>query len=131
MKIICQKVKYAICKTETDILNIIGYGLVIFVGVNENDTIENVEFLAKKVLGIKIYDMATKTVIEKNQDILLIFEKKLSDTIVKSKAEEIYNLFYEKLTDGYPCGVVRRGSFEMSFKINICNQGPFTIILNK
>ena len=142
MKIIFQKVKYAICKNEQKIYSGIGCGIVIYLGISKHDTEETVDNLVNKLLKIKINDRWTKTISEANGDILLIFQETLSDTSLTafyeknnfleiSRLNEIFDLFFTKLKNNYKLGIIKKLPINGKYNINVCNQGPFTIIFEK
>ena len=56
MRVLVQKSNNAKCIVEGQIVGQIDYGLVLFVGFTEGDSIEQISYLAKKVVNLRIFE---------------------------------------------------------------------------
>ena len=145
MRVLVQKSKEASCIVEDKIIGKISEGLVIFVGFTEGDSIEQIKYLCKKIVNLRIFDdengIMNKSILEQAKpEILSISQFTLyADTkkgnrpsYIKAlngeKAEELYNLFNQELSNYLK---VDTGKFGADMKINLINDGPTTIWLER
>ncbi len=119
-------------------------GLVLLVGFTENDSIEQIEYLAKKVVNLRIFpdenDVMNKSILDYGGSILSISQFTLyADTkkgnrpsyIAALRGEEsskLYDLFNEELSKYVE---VETGKFGADMTVSITNIGPTTILLEK
>ena len=122
----------------------INNGLVLLVGFTEGDTIEQIEYLAKRVVNLRIFDdengVMNKSILDCGGSILSISQFTLyADTAkgnrpsyVKAmsgeKATKLYDLFNEELRKYVK---VETGSFGAEMNISLTNIGPTTILLER
>ena len=122
----------------------INNGLVLLVGFTEGDTIEQIEYLAKRVVNLRIFDdengVMNKSIFDCGGSILSISQFTLyADTAkgnrpsyVKAmsgdKATKLYDLFNEELRKYVE---VETGVFGADMTVSITNMGPVTIWLEK
>lgn len=144
MKVIVQKVLSASCTVDNKITGKINQGYMLLVGFTHSDTIENVLKMAKKIVGLRIFEdengkmnLDIKSV---NGEILSISQFTLYanckegrrpsfvDAMKPLEAERLYKLFNEKLRKF--CPSVEEGIFGADMKIELINDGPFTILLD-
>ena len=143
MKALVQKVKSSSVSVDGKLVNSIGKGLNVLLGVNVEDTQEDAIKLAKKVLNLRIFedenDVMNKSILDVGGEILSISQFTLqADTkkgnrpsyINAMKGEDaikLYELFNEELNKEiktYP------GVFGADMEVQIVNDGPTTIILD-
>lgn len=119
-------------------------GLVIFVGFTYGDTEKEIDYLVKKVVNLRIFEdennVMNKSILDVGGDVLSISQFTLyADTkkgnrpsyikaLKSSDAIALYDLFNEKLGRFVK---VENGVFGADMKVDICNDGPVTIILKK
>ena len=119
-------------------------GLVILVGFTYGDTIKEIDYLVKKIINLRIFEddnnVMNKSLLDVGGDILSISQFTLyADTkkgnrpsyikaLKSSEAESLYDLFNEKLSEYVN---VQTGKFGADMNVNICNEGPVTIFLEK
>lgn len=122
----------------------IANGLVLFVGFTETDGIEQIEYLAKKVVNLRIFpdenDVMNKSILDYGGSILSISQFTLYADSSKGnrpsyinamsgdKATKLYDLFNEELRKYVP---VETGVFGEHMIVSITNIGPITILLEK
>ena len=144
MKVLVQRSKESSVKVDKEVVGKIKKGLVLFVGFTEGDTSREIDYMIKKVLNLRIFDdedgVMNKSVLEVDGSILSISQFTLyadarkgnRPSYVKAlsgeKAIKLYNEFNEKLSDYIN---VETGIFGADMKVNILNDGPVTIMLEK
>jgi D-tyrosyl-tRNA(Tyr) deacylase len=143
MKALVQKVKRSSVSVDGKIVNSIGSGLNVLLGVHNEDTIEDALKLAKKVLNLRIFEdengVMNKSILEVGGEILSISQFTLQADTKKGNrpsyinamrgedAVKLYELFNEELNKEiktYP------GVFGADMTVEIVNDGPTTIILD-
>ena len=143
MKALVQKVKRSSVSVDGKIVNSIGSGLNVLLGVHNEDTIEDALKLAKKVLNLRIFEdengVMNKSILDVGGEILSISQFTLQADTKKGNrpsyinamrgedAVKLYEAFNEELNKGiktYP------GVFGADMTVEIVNDGPTTIILD-
>ncbi len=144
MKIVVQRVTNASVTVENKIVGEIGNGLMLLVSFTQTDTEANIDYMVKKVLGLRIFDdengVMNKNVLETNGSILSISQFTLYGDATKGNrpsyvkalngelAVKLYDSFNEKLRKSIK---VETGVFGAEMKVSLLNDGPVTIILEK
>lgn len=137
-----QRVKFAKVEVENKIISEINDGLLVLLGVTHNDEKEDAEWLAKKIINLRIFDDETGvmnlSLNDLGYDILVISQFTLHaktkkgnrpsyiDAAKPPKSEDLYNYFIsysKKLLDKD----IKTGAFGANMKITLCNDGPVTI----
>ncbi|MCR5483799.1 MAG: D-tyrosyl-tRNA(Tyr) deacylase [Bacilli bacterium] len=143
MKALVQKVKSSRVSVDGKIVNSIGKGLNVLLGVHNEDTPEDAIKLAKKVLNLRIFEdengVMNKSILEEGGEILSISQFTLQADTKKGNrpsyinamrgedAIKLYEFFNEELNKEiktYP------GVFGADMTVQIENDGPTTIILD-
>ena len=145
MKILVQRVLEANVKVGGVITGRIGHGLLVFLGVEKNDTTKQADFLANKLVNLRIFEDENEKMNLSVQDIkgeiLVISQFTLaadtsqgnrpgfSNAEEPTKAKEMYDYFNEVLKNkGFP---PQNGIFQADMKVYLVNDGPATFLLNK
>lgn len=146
MKILVQRVERASVSADERLINQIGRGLLVFLGVEKSDQKKQVSRLAKRLINLRIFPDQQKasnlSVFDVKGEILVISQFTLcADTsagrrpsFIKAadpkKAEELYLLFLEelKMISGLK---VKNGCFGKMMKVSLINDGPATFILEE
>ena len=144
MRILVQRSKKSSVTINNKVVGKIDKGLVLFVGFMEGDTSREIDYMIKKVLNLRIFDdedgVMNKSILDVGGSILSISQFTLyADTrkgnrpsYIKAlngeKAIKLYDEFNEKLSDYIE---VETGLFGADMKVNILNDGPITILLEK
>lgn len=144
MKFLIQRVNHASVKVDGKITGEIGLGFLVFIGVSESDTREIADKMIKKLIGLRIFEdaegktnLALKDV---GGSLLLVSQFTLYADCKKGnrpsftqagnpdKANELYEYVIEQCRAmDYPTAT---GIFGADMKINLENDGPFTIMLD-
>ena len=143
MKVVVQRVKKASVTVDNKVVGKINDGLCILVGFTEGDTIEDINYIVKKVINLRIFDdengVMNKSVLDVNGKILSISQFTLyADTkkgnrpsyikaLGGNDAIKLYDKFNEVLKENIN---VEIGIFGADMKIEILNDGPVTIIID-
>ena len=143
MRALLQRVSQASAVVDGSVVGEIGAGLLVLLGVAKSDTSEDAEFLADKILNLRIFpDDAGKmnlSLLEKSGDLLVISQFTLFGDCRKGRrpgfdaaapAEQARTL-YEAFV-----GLVRRsglrvetGVFQAHMDVSLVNDGPVTLML--
>jgi len=141
MKILIQRVKQASVEVDNQITGQIEQGLLVFLGVHENDTEENIDYLIRKLINLRIFDDDNGKMNLSVQDIkgsiLVVSQFTLyadcrrgnrpdfMQAAKPEKANALYSMFVDKLRSvGIP---TETGVFAAYMQVNIINDGPVTI----
>lgn len=143
MKVVIQRALASSVEVDNKLINKIEKGMVILVGVNVEDTSEDVDYLVRKTLNLRIFDdengVMNKSILDVGGEILSISQFTLQaltkdgnrpSYINAMKGEEAIKLYEEynkKLNEKvktYP------GVFGAEMKLSITNDGPITIIID-
>jgi D-tyrosyl-tRNA(Tyr) deacylase len=143
MKIVLQRVKQASVAVDGKIVGEIGPGICLLIGVEKGDTEEDAQYLARKVIELRIFsDSEGKmnlSLIDTRGEILAVSQFTLAASVEKGrrpgfdraeeaeKAENIFNYLIRLLRDR---GLsVETGLFGALMDVNLVNEGPVTFIL--
>jgi D-tyrosyl-tRNA(Tyr) deacylase len=144
MKAVLQRVRKASVSVGGEVVGKIGAGLVVFVGVANGDTAEDVKYLVQKTVELRIFaDSEGKfnlSVIDNRGELLLVSQFTLlantrkgrrpsfTDAAPPLQAEELFNLF---VTQARASGLrVETGRFQQDMQVEIHNDGPVTIVID-
>lgn len=142
MRLVIQRVNHASVKVDGDVIGKIGKGLLIFLGVADGDTREMVDKYVKKLQGLRIFEDAdgktNLSIKDVDGEILIVSQFTLyadckkgnRPSFVKAGAPDfangLYEYFKEKCQEAF--GKVEYGSFGADMKVDLENDGPFTIL---
>jgi D-tyrosyl-tRNA(Tyr) deacylase len=144
MRLVVQRVKHARVEVDRELVGRIGEGLLLLLGIKSDDSIEDVEYLVEKVLGLRIFeDHAGKmnlSIMDKGREILVVSQFTLYGDCRKGRrpsfdeaaapelAVSLYDLFVEEIRKK---GIkVETGRFGAVMDVNLINSGPVTLLLD-
>ena len=142
MRLLIQRVTEACCHIEGKVFSEIGKGLVVFVGVGHDETPEDLEWLTKKLVQLRIFDDAEGvmncSVQDVEGDVMLVSQFTLHamtkkgnrPSWIKAAPEAISKPLYEEFVAKVEAALGRKvatGSFGADMKIELTNDGPVTI----
>lgn len=144
MKALIQRVGRASVTVEGRLVSEIGRGVLIFLGVEQTDTCRTAEGLARKVVGLRIFDdeqgRMNRSVEELQGEYLIVSQFTLCADLSKGKRPgfeaamrppaslELYDAFCKQVAalSGRP---VKKGEFGAFMVVEIRNEGPATFFL--
>ena len=132
MRTVTQRVQHASVTIDGQLKSKIGKGLLVLVGIEDKDTQEDIEWLAKKITNLRIFDdengVMNRSVIEAGGEIMVVSQFTLHAS-TPDIAIPMYKAFCEEvgLQLGKP---VQTGTFGADMKIELLNDGPVTIIID-
>ena len=144
MRFVVQRVKHASVTVDGDIIGKIGKGFLVFIGVSRDDTKEVADKLIKKLIGLRIFeDSEGKTNLSLEAvdgELLLVSQftlyadckKGYRPSFINAGAPDMANEMYEYIISECRKSVkkVETGSFGADMKVELLNDGPFTILLD-
>ena len=144
MKFVIQRVTHASCTIDGEVTGAIGKGFMVLIGVAEDDTEEIADKMVKKMCGLRIFeDSEGKTNLALSDvggELLLISQFTLyADCHKGNRPSFIYagkpdmaSPMYDHIIEEAKktCSVVQQGRFGADMKIELLNDGPFTIVLD-
>ena len=145
MKLVIQRVTEANVKINEEEVSRIGKGYLVLIGINQADTKEIADYLIKKLVNLRIFEDENEklnlSIKDINGELLLASQFTLygdcsrgnrpsfTEAARPEYAEELYNYFVEECKKEIK--VVKEGKFGSYMKINLTNDGPATIIMEK
>lgn len=145
MKVVVQKVLNASVVVNKEEVGKINSGLLIFVGFTHNDDISNIKYIVNKIVNLRIFEdnnnVMNLSALELNKELLVVSQFTLyADTskgnrpsyinsLKHEEASVLYDLFVEELKKSNL--KVETGIFRSDMKVNLINDGPTTIIIEK
>ncbi len=145
MKILIQRVKHSKCTVDGKEISKIGQGILVFVGITNDDTTEDIEWLANKMVNLRIFNdedgVMNKSCIEIDGEIMIISQFTLhartkkgnSPSYVDAAKPEISEPLYNKFIETVNSLTGKKsatGIFGADMKIELLNDGPVTIIID-
>lgn len=145
MRMVIQRVSQASVSVDGTVVGSIGKGIMVLLGVANDDTEQQAEWLANKLVHLRIFeDDAGKMNLSLREiagQLLVVSQFTLlgdcrkgrrpgfSDAAPPAEADRLYMYFVEYLrTQGY---TVETGQFQAKMMVNICNDGPVTFVLER
>lgn len=142
MRLVIQRVNHASVKVDGEVIGKIGKGFLIFLGVADGDTKEMVDKYVKKLQGLRIFEdpdgKTNLSIQDVGGEVLVVSQFTLYADCKKGNrpsfvkagapdfANELYEYFKQKCEEAF--GKVECGSFGADMKIDLQNDGPFTIL---
>ncbi len=145
MRIVIQRVSQASVTIGGIVKSEIGKGYLILLGIEEADTEEDIDWLVKKIIGLRIFDddngVMNIDILQAGGDIIVVSQFTLMASYKKgnrpswiraaghSTAIPLYEAFVERLSKflGKPVGT---GQFGADMKVALVNDGPVTICMD-
>lgn len=145
MRILIQRVKKASVTIDDQLHAQIEKGLLIFVGIHHQDTVEHAKWLANKCIALRLFDdtqgKMNLSIEEIQGEILIISQFTLYGNCATGRRPEftaaakgnsahiLYQAFVHEVTKLYP--KVKTGIFAAMMQIELINDGPVTFMIEK
>ena len=145
MRIVIQRVKHASVTINDVVHSSIQQGYLILLGICEEDTMEDVDWLVKKVVGLRVFDdenhVMNRSVMDIDGEALVVSQFTLYASYKKGNRPSwfcagshehsipLYEAFCKQLSDALrkPVGT---GEFGADMKVELLNDGPVTICMD-
>jgi D-aminoacyl-tRNA deacylase len=145
MRAVIQRVSLASVSVNNSIVGQIEAGFLVLLGIENKDTMQDVEYLINKIISLRIFDdknqMMNLSIKDIDGEILVISQFTLHALIKNgnrpsyikaapaSVSEPIYNQFISTFEKTYN-KPIQKGVFGANMKVSLINEGPVTIIID-
>ncbi|KAJ2758396.1 D-tyrosyl-tRNA(Tyr) deacylase [Coemansia nantahalensis] len=147
MRVVLQKVARASVTVGDRVVGAIGPGICVLVGVSTSDTDEDMEYMARKVLGTRVFDdsagnMWKKSVQDRGLEVLCVSQFTLYGSTAKgmkpdfhqamksAEARQFFDDFVARLGQLYDRSRIATGEFGAMMQVELVNDGPVTLELD-
>ena len=144
MKFVIQRVKHGSVTVDETVIGKIEKGFLVLIGVSNDDTKEIADKLVKKLVGLRIFEdengKTNLSLADVNGSLLLVSQftlyanckKGYRPSFIEAGAPDMANEMYEYIIQECKKSVpvVERGEFGADMKVELLNDGPFTILLD-
>ena len=145
MRVLIQRVKEASVTVDSKVISLIDNGLLLFVGITDDDTRDDILWLTKKIANIRLFDdengVMNLSVMDTDGDILAVSQFTLMastkkgnrPSYIKAAKPEISVPLYEEFCSEMELAVnkpIQRGVFGADMKVRLLNDGPVTIFMD-
>ena len=145
MKVVLQRVSEASVNIDGIETRSIGHGLMILLGITHDDTQEDIEWLCKKIVQMRIFPdddgVMNKSILESAGNILLISQFTLHASTKKGNRPSYINAarpeiaipLYEQFVTQLQTDLgknIYTGKFGADMKVSLVNDGPVTIVVD-
>ncbi len=145
MRVVVQRVSEASVTIDGAVKSEIGWGLLVLLGIEDADTMEDIEWLCKKVSQLRIFNdedgVMNKSVQDIGGELLVVSQFTLHastkkgnrPSYIRASKPDVAIPMYEKFVQqlefvaGLP---VKTGEFGADMKVRLLNDGPVTIIMD-
>ncbi|MFZ6663885.1 D-aminoacyl-tRNA deacylase [Peijinzhouia sedimentorum] len=145
MIVVIQRTSEAAVKVDGEVIGQIAKGLLILLGIEEADGQEDIEWLSKKILNLRIFEdengVMNRSLLEIDGELLVVSQFTLHastkkgnrPSYIKAAKPDIAIPLYEQFVETIQLGLgkkVATGSFGADMKVSLINDGPVTIIID-
>ena len=142
MRLLIQRVAEASVYIESKMKSSINKGLLIFVGIINEDTKDDIEFLVKKVVNLRIFDdenrVMNKSLLDIGAEVLVVSQFTLHastkkgnrPSYIRAAKPDVSIPLYEEFCKALARqlnGNIKTGEFGADMKVKLINDGPVTI----
>lgn len=145
MRLVVQRVKHASVTVEGKVISKIEKGFLVLLGVTHSDTKENADYLVKKLTNLRIFEdeneKMNRSIQDEKGEMIVVSQFTLygdcnsgnRPSFIEAARPEVANPLYEYFLDecnkkGVP---TYPGIFGADMKVELLNDGPVTILLEK
>lgn len=144
MKVVIQRVKKSSVKVDDKTVGSIDKGLLVLVGFTHDDNIDKIKWMVNKIINLRIFDdengIMNKSVLDIGGSILSVSQFTLYadankgnrpsyiNAMKQEEASSLYNTFNEELKNKIN---TQTGIFRADMQVELINDGPITIVIEK
>lgn len=145
MKAVIQRVTYSKLSIDNKIYSYISGGLVVLLGITHDDDHSDIQWLAKKIVNLRIFNddeyIMNKSLVDVSGELMIVSQFTLHaqtkrgnrpsyiDAANGDIAEKIYRSFILEIENKYNL-IPKTGKFGTDMKVELENDGPVTIIID-
>lgn len=145
MKVVIQRVSKASVSINQQVKSNIGIGLMVLLGIEEADSVEDIDWLCGKIARLRIFDdengVMNLSVKDINGDVIVVSQFTLHantkkgnrPSFIKAAKPEIAIPLYEQFVDQLEKDLgkkIQTGEFGAMMQVKLINDGPVTIIID-
>ncbi len=145
MKVVIQRVSHASVEVDQKIISKIKTGLLILLGIGNEDTLEDIKWLSNKIANLRIFEdeneVMNESLIQIGGDAIVVSQFTLMantkkgnrPSYVKAAKPKISTPLYEQFVQQFEKDLGKKvgtGIFGADMKIDLRNDGPVTIIID-
>ena len=145
MRLVIQRVQRASVTVKGSTVSSIGNGLLLLLGVEQSDTEEDIQWLCRKVLGLRIFDdeegVMNRSIMDVGGDIIVVsqftlmasYKKGNRPSWIRAAGHEHAIPMYERFVAELEKGIgkpVGTGVFGAEMQVELVNDGPVTICMD-
>ena len=145
MRVVVQKVKNASVKVNNQVVGEIKNGLVVLAGYEPSDSQEDISWMVKKIIKMRIFDDSENrmnfSLLDVNGEILLISQFTLHASVkkgnrpsyIKAADSKKAKLMYDQTISEFETALKRKistGEFGANMEVSLVNTGPVTITID-
>ena len=145
MRTLIQRVKRASVTIDGELISLIDNGLLVFIGIGEEDNSEDIAWLTKKIANIRLFDdeagVMNRSVLDIDGEVLAVSQFTLMastkkgnrPSYIKAAKPDLSVPLYEEFCNEMEIVLnkpVKRGVFGADMKVELLNDGPVTIFID-
>ena len=145
MRVLIQRVKRASVTVDGELISQIAQGLLVFVGICDEDNHEDIEWLTKKISNIRLFDdengVMNLSLMDIDGELLAVSQFTLMastkkgnrPSYIKAAKPDISIPLYESFCNEMEIALnkpIKRGVFGADMKVDLLNDGPVTIFID-
>lgn len=142
---IIQRVSEASVKIDGAVKGSINNGLMVLLGIEDQDSDEDIEWLSRKIINMRIFndeqEVMNKSLLDIHGEVLLISQFTLHastkkgnrPSYIKAARPEVAIPLYEKMIQALDSAIptqIQSGEFGANMQVSLINDGPVTIIID-
>ncbi|EFP10976.1 CRE-PQN-68 protein [Caenorhabditis remanei] len=143
MRVVLQRVTRAAVTVSDEVVGSIGKGLCVLVGIHRDDTEEDMKYIIRKILNLRIFPASEqkpwdKSVMDLDLEVLSVSQFTLygqfkgnkldfHTAMAPTEASKFYETFLESMKKAYKPEKIQDGKFAAMMSVDLVNDGPVTI----
>ena len=144
MRAVIQRVKEASVNVEGRTIGAIGRGLLVFLGIGQGDTVDDIPRMIDKIINLRIFEKGNgkfdESLLAVEGELLIVSQFTLyadcsrgrrpsfSQAMGADEARILFEVFVKRVRD--KISKVESGIFQASMDVSLINEGPVTIIID-